>query len=60
MHGMLALHVGMRIRLHDAFHEDKTLVKGTESEIVRIEPRADGQSRMEDALRMGTETVYLQ
>jgi hypothetical protein len=60
MHGMLALHVGMRVRLLDALDEKKTLVKDAEGEVVRIEPHADDQARMEDALRMGAGTVYLQ
>ena len=60
MHGMLALHIGMRLRLLDALDENKTLVKDAEGEIVRIVPHADDQTRMEDALRMGAGTVYLQ
>ena len=49
---MLALHVGMRIRLLDALDEKKTLVKDTEGEIVRIEPHPEDQamnSREEDS-----------
>ena len=41
MHGMLALHIGMRIRLLDALGEKKTLVKDAEGDIVRIEPHLD-------------------
>ena len=59
MHGILALHVGMRIRLLDGLDEDKTIVKDAEGEIVRIEPHADDQTRMEEALQMGAGTVYL-
>ena len=43
MHGMLALHVGMHIRLLHARDEKKTLVKDAEGEIVRIKPHADDQ-----------------
>ena len=60
MHGMLALHVGMRIRLLDALDESKTLVKDAEGVVVRIEPHADDQQKMEDALRMGAGMVYLE
>ena len=34
MHGMLALHVGMRIRLLDALDEQKSLVKDAEGELI--------------------------
>ena len=60
MHGMLALHLGMRIRLLDALDEKKTLVKDAEGEVVRIEPHPDDLDKMEDALRMEGGTVYLQ
>ena len=60
MHGMLALHIGMRIRLLDALDQRKTLVKDAEGEVVRIEPHPDDQTRVEEALRMGAGTVYLQ
>ncbi len=59
MHGMLALHVGMRIRLLDAPDKKKTLVKDAAGEIVRIEPHADDLLAMEEALQMGAGTVYL-
>jgi hypothetical protein len=60
MHGMLPLHVGMRIHLLDALGEKKTLVKDAEGEVVRIEPHEDDQATMEEALRIGAGTVYLQ
>jgi len=60
MHGMLPVHVGMRIRLLDALDEKKTLVEDAEGEVVRIEPHEDDQTTMEEALRMGAGTVYLQ
>ena len=59
MHGMLALHVGMHIRLLDSFDEKETLVKDAEGEVVRIEPHADDQLAVEEALQMGAGTVYL-
>ena len=59
MHGMLALHVGMRIRLLDALDETKTLVKDAEGEAVRVVPHADDQAKLDEALRMGAGTVYL-
>ena len=59
MHGMLALHLGMRMRLLDALDENKTLVKDSEGEIVHIEPHPDDQTKLDDALRMGAGTVYL-
>ncbi len=59
MHGMLALHIGMRIRLLDALGERKTLVKDAEGDIVRIEPHPDDQQRMEEGLRMGAGIIYL-
>ena len=59
MHGMLALHVGMRIRLLDALDERRTLVKDAEGDIVRIEPHPDDQQRMEEGLRMGAGIIYL-
>ena len=59
MHGMLALHIGMRIRLLEALDEKKTLVKDAEGEIVRIEPHEDDQVAVEEALRLGAGTVYL-
>ena len=59
-HGMLAVHVGMRVRLLDALDENKTLVKDAEGEIVRIVPHADDHHAMkEEAMRMGTGTFYL-
>ena len=59
MHGMLALHVGMRARLLEALDENKTLVKDAEGEVVRIEPHPDDQAMMDEALRLGSGTVYL-
>ena len=59
MHGMLALHLGMRVRLLDALDENKTLVKDAEGEIVHVEPHPDDQAKMNEALRMGAGTVYL-
>ena len=59
MHGMLALHIGMRIRLLDALDEKKTLVKDAEGDIVRIEPHPDDQQRMEEGLRRGGGIIYL-
>ena len=59
MHGMFALHVGMHIRLLDSLDEKKTLVKDAEGEVVRIEPHADDQLAVEEALQMGAGTVYL-
>ena len=59
MHGMLALHVGMRIRLLDALDEKKTLVKDAEGEIVRIEPHPHDRAMLDEAVRMGAGTVYL-
>ena len=59
MHGMLALHLGMHIRLLDALDEKKTLVKDAEGQIVHIEPHPDDQQVVDDALRLGAGTVYL-
>ena len=59
MHGMLALHIGMRIRLLDALDENKTLVKDAEGEIVRIVPHAADQKAVDDALEKGAGRVYL-
>ena len=59
MHGMLALHIGMRIRLLDALDEKKTLVKDAEGDIVRIEPHPEDRARMEEGLRLGGGIVYL-
>ena len=59
MHGMLALHVGMRVRLLDALDEQKATVKDAEGVLIRIEPHLDDQSKMDEALRMGVGTVYL-
>ena len=59
MHGMLALHIGMRIRLLDALDERKTLVKDAEGDIVRIVPHPDDQQRMEEGLQMGGGIIYL-
>ena len=59
MHGMIALHVGMRIRLLDALDEKKTLVKDAEGDVIRIEPHPDDQAKLDEALRMGAGTVYL-
>ena len=50
IHGMLALRIGMRIRLLDALDERRTLVKDAEGEILRIEPHPDDQQRMEAGL----------
>jgi hypothetical protein len=49
----------MRIRLLDALDENRTYVKHAEGEVVRIEPHADDQQKMEDALRMGAGMVHL-
>jgi hypothetical protein len=59
MHGMLPLHIGMRIRLLDALDKKKTLVKDAEGEIVRIEPHAQDLESVTDALASGAGTVYL-
>ena len=58
MHGLLALHLGMRIRLLDALDKKKTLVKDAEGEIVRIVPQDGDAKAMEDALQMESGTVY--
>ena len=58
MHGLLALHLGMRIRLLDALDKNKTLVKDAEGEIVRIVPQDGDAKAMEDALQMESGTVY--
>ena len=60
MRGMLALHVGMRIRLLDALDEKKTLVKDAEGEIVRIEPHPDDMDEMDRWMRRGAGIFYLQ
>ena len=56
MHGMLPLHVGMRIRLLDALDKKKTLVKDAEGKIVRIEPHPDDRAKLDEAIRMGAGT----
>ena len=56
---MLALHIGMRIRLLDALDENKTLVKDAEGEVVRIVPHAADQMAVDDALEKGAGRVYL-
>ena len=50
MHGMIALHVGMRVGLLDALDEKKTLVKDAEGEVVRIEPHPDDRAKLDDAV----------
>ena len=57
---MLALHLGMRVRLLDALDEKKTLVKDAEGEIVRIEPQPEDEAKMEEALSLKTGTVYFE
>ena len=59
MHGMLALHLGMRVRLLDALDEEKTLVKDAEGVAVRIEPHPADKQLLEEALRTGAGIVYL-
>ena len=39
---------------------NKILVKDSEGEIVRIEPHPDDQAKLDEALRLGAGTVYLQ
>ena len=59
MHGMLALHLGMRVRLLDALDEEKTLVKDAEGVVVRVEPHPADKQLLEEALRTGAGIVYL-
>merc|ERR1712078_927348 len=61
MHGILPIHLGMRVRLLDALDHKKTLVKDAEGEIVRIEPHEEDSSTYENAfLENGsTRPIYL-
>ena len=59
MHGIIALHIGMRIRLLDALDEKKTLVKDAEGEIVRIEPHDIDQDAVPEASQTRSCTLYL-
>ena len=50
---MLAVHVGMRVRLQDVLDKNKTSVKDAECEIVRIESHAVDHNAMEQAMLLG-------
>ena len=59
MHGMLAVHLGMRVRLLDALDRNKVLVKDAEGEVVRIEVNPMDQEAVDEAMANGGGTVYL-
>ena len=59
MHGMLAVHLGMRVRLLDALDRNKALVKDAEGEVVRIEVNPMDQEAVDEAMANGGGTVYL-
>ena len=59
MHGMLAAHLGMRVRLLEALDVSRGLVKDAEGEIAHIVCHPCDQECMDAALADGAGTIYL-
>ena len=59
MHGMLAGHLGMRVRLLEALDVNRGLVKDAEGEIVHIVVHPSDQEYVDAAQASGTDTIYL-
>ena len=49
MHGMLPVHIGMRVRLTESLCKDKGLVKNAEGVVVRVEVDPQDEERMLEA-----------
>ena len=60
MHGMLPVHLGMRIRLLEALDLANGLVKDAEGEVVHIVPKPlDQEEVLDAAMSSGADTIYL-
>ena len=59
MHGMLALHLGMRIRLLEALDVKHGLVKDAEGEVVHVACHPLDQDYVDAAMASGAEMIYL-
>ena len=59
MHGMLPVHAGMRLRLLAALDRANGLVKDAEGEVVEIVVNPLDQDMVDEALREGTQKIYL-
>ena len=59
MHGMLPVHLGMRVRFLEALDLANGLVKDSEGEVVEIVVNPLDQDMVDEAARNGTDKVYL-
>jgi hypothetical protein len=59
MHGMLPVHLGMRIRLLEALDLANGLVKDAEGEVVHIVSNPLDQDEVDAAMSSGADTIYL-
>jgi hypothetical protein len=60
MHGLLPVHLGMRVRLLEALDLGSGLVKDAEGDVVRIEPNELDEDMVNEALERNQPMVYLQ
>ena len=59
MHGLLPLHLGMRVRLLEALDLGNGLVKDAEGEVAHIVPNELDENMVDDAFATGEAIVYL-
>ena len=59
MHGLLPIHLGMRVRLLEALDLGSGLVKDAEGEVVHIVPNELDEDMVEEAFARGEPMVYL-
>ena len=59
MHGMLAVHMGMKIRLLEALDVSRGLVKDAEGEVVHIACHPSDQDYVDAAMATGADAIYL-
>ena len=58
-HGLLPVHLGMRVRLLEKLDFSRGLVKDAEGVVVRVEVQPADQERVDAAMRAGGGQVYL-
>ena len=58
-HGMLAVHLGMRMRLIDNINQKQGLVKNAEGTVVHIAVHAADEARVAEAFDTGSGHIYL-
>ena len=59
LHGMLPLHIGMKVRLLAALDLSNGLVKDAEGEVVSVVPNPLDQELIDSAMSSGEDTIYL-